>query len=108
MDENTEERLWGALTETVDEVRHVKQTFGEGTPDPDLLSAAADRGWVLLTRDSDFTDPPIDDHAGVLVVTETDVRGGLSGDDLETAVSQILRQYPDLSGEVAYVTDWLD
>lgn len=50
-----------------------------GAPDPEVLAVATREGRVLLTSDcSDVTDPPITDHAVVIVVGSTR-RGGQSG-----------------------------
>jgi len=75
-----------------------------GTPDRAVLEAAVERDRILLTADqSDFSDPPLDDHAGVVVVTDIDLTGG----EVRRAVRRVETTVPDLAGQVVYVGDWL-
>jgi hypothetical protein len=79
--------------------------LGEGTDDIRNLVYASERGMVLLTGDEkDFADPPRDDHRGIVIV---DTDADPSGAELVRATTRILTQYPDLSGNVAWVTEWL-
>ena len=78
--------------------------LGAGAPDARVLTAATNRDRVLLTADqADFSDPPTDEHAGVLVVTDITRTGG----EVWRAVGRIDETVPDLSGEVVYLSDWL-
>jgi predicted nuclease of predicted toxin-antitoxin system len=72
--------------------------------DPDVLADATREDRVLLTADqSDFSDPPTDDHPGILIIADVTRTGG----EVRRAVRRIERSVPDLSGHVAYVSDWL-
>lgn len=65
---------------------------------------ATERDRVLLTADqSDFSRPPTDDHSGIIIIA-TVTR---TGSEVRRAVRRIKRAIPDLSGRVAYVSDWL-
>ena len=77
--------------------------LGVGTPDSEIIVVATRQGRVLLTSDrSDFADPPISDHAGVIVVGSTR-RGG----EVRRAVRRIEDAVPDLATHVLFVSDWL-
>lgn len=80
------------------------ESLSAGAPDTAVLAAAADDDRVLLTADqSDFADPPFDDHAGIVIVTD----GSRSGGEVRRAVRRIDGEYPALDGAVAYLGDWL-
>lgn len=69
-----------------------------------MLAAAAATERVLLTADqSDFGDPPVDEHAGIVIVADVTRTGG----EIQRAVARLERAYPDLTGSVAYCSDWL-
>lgn len=79
------------------------EDLGPSASDPDVLAIATRRNRVLLTADQvDFTDPPTDEHPGVVIVADVTRAGG----DVRRAVRKIERAVPDLSGHVAYVSDW--
>lgn len=105
-DENVESEWIHALRDDGHEVRRVVDVddLGVSAIDPDVLGFAARSERVLLTADqSDFDRPPFDDHAGVVIVADVTRSGG----EIRRAVRRIERSYPDLSGKVAYVSDWL-
>jgi hypothetical protein len=78
--------------------------LGEGTPDEEVLTFAKNQELITLTADvSDFTDPPVGDHSGVIIF---DSERDPSGSDVVEAVGNIIEQYPDLSGYEAFVKDW--
>lgn len=78
--------------------------LGPSAVDRDVLAIARTRNLVLLTADqTDFGDPWTDEHAGVIVVTDLTRSGG----ELRRAVRWIDEAVPDLSGLVAFDSDWL-
>lgn len=78
--------------------------LGEGAVDPDVLAVAIERGRILLTADrADFSDPPADEHPGIVIVADATRTGG----EVRRALRRIDRSLPDLSNQVAYVSDWL-
>lgn len=104
-DENVEAEWIGALRDDGHDVRRAIEVVDPGTPDDHLLAEATERERVLLTADrSDFGEPPIEDHAGVVIVAS----GTRSGGELRRAIRRIDRHDLDLAGRVVYVGDWLD
>lgn len=78
--------------------------FEPGPTDHTVLTVAADQDRVLLTADqADFSDPPMAEHSGIVIVNDTSV----SGDNVRKAVRRIDRLVPDLAGQVLYLTEWL-
>jgi predicted nuclease of predicted toxin-antitoxin system len=105
-DENIETEWIQALRGDGHDVRRVvdSDALGVSATDPDVLADATREDRVLLTADqSDFSDPPTDDHPGILVIADVTRTGG----EVRRAVRRIERSVPDLSGHVAYVSDWL-
>jgi len=59
---------------------------------------------VLLTADqSDFSDPPNDDHHGIIIIADITRTGG----EVRRAVRRIEQSGSDLSGHIVYISDWL-
>lgn len=80
------------------------EELGVSAADPDVLTVAAQRNRVLLTADqSDFSNPPTDDHAGIIIIADVTRTGG----EVRRAVRRIERAGSTLAGHVAYVSDWL-
>lgn len=78
--------------------------LGVSAADSDVLAVAIQTNRVLLTADqSDFSDPPAEEHAGIIIVADVTRTGG----EIRRAVRRIERSYPDLSNNIAYVSDWL-
>jgi len=105
-DENIETEWIQALRDDGHDIVRVvdSDTLGVSATDPDVLANATRDGRVLLTADqSDFSDPPADDHPGILIIADVTRTGG----EVRRAVRRIERSVPDLSGHVAYVSDWL-
>lgn len=105
-DENAETEWIHALRDDGHDVVRVVDVaeLGVSADDPDVLALAIREGRILLTADqSDFDDPPMDDHAGIVIVADVTRSGG----EIRRAVRRIERTLPDLSGQVAYVSDWL-
>lgn len=105
-DENVQTEWMRALREDGHDVVRVVdiERLGPGAVDPDVLALASRWDRVLLTADqADFTDPPTDDHPGVVIVADVTRSGG----EIRHAVRALERSVPDLSGHVAYVSDWL-
>lgn len=105
-DENVDTATVRALADSGHDVRRVvdEPELGESAPDDEVLATATRRDRVLLTEDtSDFDDPPIEAHAGIVLVTD----GTLSGREVRRGIRCIERHYPDLDGRVAYLTEWL-
>lgn len=104
-DENVDTEWVRALRDDGHDVLRVVDAadLGLGAADTDVLSIADRSDRVLLTADqSDFTDPPFRDHAGIIIVAD----GTRSGGDVRRAVRRIEQSYPALAGLVAYVSDW--
>lgn len=58
----------------------------------------------MLTGDqADFSDPSTDDHPGIVIVTDPT----RSGDGVRRGVRRIERRYPDLTGGIVYLSDWI-
>lgn len=105
-DENVDTAIVSALAESGHDVTRVVDdpNLGESALDADVLAEATRQGRVLLTGDtSDFGDPPAEDHAGIVLLTD----GTVSGSDVRRGIRRIERQYPELAGAVAHLTDWL-
>lgn len=105
-DENVETEWIRALRDDGHDIVRVVDIdeLGIGASDPDVLAVAAGLNRVLLTADqSDFSDPPTIDHEGIIIVTDVTRTGG----EIRRAARRIERTCPDLSGNVAYVSDWL-
>jgi len=78
-DENVETEWIQALRDDGhDVVRVVDVTsLGLSASDEAVLSAAIDRNRVLLTADqSDFNEPPKDDHHGIVIIANVERTGG--------------------------------
>jgi hypothetical protein len=104
-DENADTEWVQALRGDGHDVARVvdRPDLGVGAPDAEVIGVATREGRVLLTSDrSDFVDPPIDDHAGVVV-------GGAArtGGDVRRAVRRIEDAVLDLATHVLFVSDWL-
>jgi hypothetical protein len=105
-DENAETKWIQALRDDGHDVVRVVDIEGLGVSatDPSVLSVASQQSRVLLTADqSDFSDPPKDDHRGIIIIADVKRTGG----EVRRAVRRIERSVPDLSGHVAYISDWL-
>jgi predicted nuclease of predicted toxin-antitoxin system len=105
-DENVETEWIQALRDDGHDVVRVVDVEGLGvsTADPDVLAGATQGNRVLLTADqSDFSDPPTGDHPGIIIIANATRTGG----QVRRAVRRIERSVSDLSGHVAYVSDWL-
>jgi predicted nuclease of predicted toxin-antitoxin system len=105
-DENVETEWVQALRDDGHDVLRVVDAddLGVSATDPDVLAAATERGRVLLTADqSDFSDPPKDDHLGIIIIADINRSGG----EIRRAVRHIENTVPDLSASVAYVSDWV-
>lgn len=105
-DENVETEWVGALQgdgHDVDRVVDLNE-LGVSAADVAVLDAAIEREQVLLTADqSDFSEPSRDDHHGIVIIADVTRSGG----DVRRAVRRLERSLPELSGSVAYVSDWL-
>lgn len=105
-DENGETEWIQALRDDGHDVVRVVDVdeLGVSATDQDVLAVATRTNRTLLTADqSDFTNPPVDEHAGIIIVADVTRTGG----QIRRAVRRIERSYPDLSGNVAYVSDWI-
>ena len=105
-DENVETEWVQALRDDGhDLVRVVNiEELGVSATDPEVLAGATQRNQVLLTADqSDFSDPPTDDHHGIIIIADVTRTGG----QVRRAVRRVERSSADLSVHVAYVSDWL-
>lgn len=105
-DENVETEWIGALQDDGHDVVRVVdiESLGVSAPDTEVLDAAIDRDRILLTADqSDFSEPPTDDHPGIVIIADVTRTGG----EVRRAVRRLDRTVPDLSGFVVYVNDWL-
>lgn len=105
-DENVEPEWLQALREDGHDVVHVVDVEGLGpsATDADVLETASRQSRVLMTADqADFSDPPTDDHAGIIIIADVTRTGG----QVRRAVRRLDRTVPDLGGHIAYVSDWL-
>jgi len=105
-DENVETEWVQALRDDGHDVVRVVDVEGLGVSatDPEVLAGATQRNRVLLTADqSDFSDPPTGDHPGIIIISDVTRTGG----QVRRAIRRIERSVSDLSGHVAYVSDWL-
>lgn len=105
-DENVDTENVRALVDSGHDVVRVvdEPQLGESAADPAVLERAKQQDRVLLTEDtSDFGDPPVEEHAGVVLVTD----GTVSGSEVRRGIRRIERQYPDPSGAVAHLNDWI-
>lgn len=105
-DENVETEWIQALRDDGHDVVRVVDVdeLGVSATDPDVLSVAIRQERVLLTADqSDFSDPPIENHRGIIIVADVTRTGG----EVRRAVRRIEHSFADFSGNVAYVGDWL-
>ena len=105
-DENTDAEWLRALSDDGDDVVRIVE-FEEleaGAPDASVLERATRTGRVLLTADqSDFSDPPITDHGGVVIVGDVTRSGG----EVRRGVHRLEDAGFDLSGQVVFLSDWL-
>lgn len=105
-DENVETEWIQALADDGHDVVRVVDVgdLGQSAVDTDVLTIATQRNRVLLTADqADFNDPPTDDHPGIVIVADVTRTGG----EVRRAVRRIDGSVSDLTGLVAYVSDWL-
>jgi hypothetical protein len=105
-DENVEAEWIQALREDGHDVRRVVDAvdLSVSTPDADVLSVATRTDRVLVTAEqADFSDPPVADHGGIVIIAD----GTSSGGALRTAIRRIERSCPDPTGMVAYAGEWL-
>ena len=105
-DENVETEWVQALRDDGHDVSRVVdiEELGVSATDPNILAGATQRNRVLLTADqSDFSDPPTDDHPGIIIIADVTRTGG----QVRRAVRRIEQSVSDLSGHIAYVSDWL-
>jgi hypothetical protein len=105
-DENVDTEWVQALRDDGHDVLRVVdiEKLGVSATDPNVLMAAAQRDRVLLTADqSDVSDPPTDAHRGIVIVADVTRTGG----EVRRAVRRIEQSVSDLSGHIAYVSDWL-
>lgn len=105
-DENVEPEWIQALEGDGHDVLSVVEAeeLGASSPDADVLAATGRLNRVLVTADrSDFGEPPTDDHAGIVIIADVTRSGG----EIRRAVRLLDSSVPDLSGRVAYVSDWL-
>lgn len=78
--------------------------LGASATDPDVLTVATRTNRVLLTADrADFSDPPTGEHPGIVIVADVTRTGG----EVRRVVRRIGNSVGDLSGHVAYESDWL-
>lgn len=105
-DENIETEWIHALRDDGHDVVRVVdiEDLGVSATDQRVLDVASQRERVLLTADqSDFSDPPNEGHPGIIIVAD----GTRTGGQIRRAVRRIERSVPDLSGHIAYISDWL-
>lgn len=105
-DENIETEWIQALRDDGHDVVCVVDVkdLGVSATDPDVLAVATRQNRVLLTADqSDFSNPPTDEHPGIIIIADVTRTGG----EVRRAVRRIERSISDLSDHVAYVSDWL-
>lgn len=105
-DENTDAEWLRALSDDGHDVVRVAEFDGlrVGAPDIDVLESAGSADRVVLTADqSDFADPPIDSHEGVVIIADVTRSGG----EVRRGIRRIERSEYDLSGRVIFLSDWL-
>jgi len=105
-DENADVQWIQALDEGGHDIVRVTTTAGldAGVSDRSVLDWATTNGRVLLTADqSDFSDPPQDDHAGVIIVADVSRSGG----EVRRGADRIDQSGYDLTCRVAFLSDWL-
>ncbi len=105
-DENIETEWVRALRDDGHDVTRVvdAESLGVSATDPTVIATATQQSRVLLTADqSDFSVPPTDDHSGIIIITDVTRSGG----QVRRAVRRIDGSVPDLSGHIAYLSDWL-
>lgn len=104
-DEHVKPEWIRALRDDGHDVLRVVDALEQSTPDDVVLETAAERERVLLTADtSDFGDPPLDGHAGIVLVSSVH----RSGDEIRRAVRSIERAVPDTTDSIFYVSSWLE
>jgi predicted nuclease of predicted toxin-antitoxin system len=77
-DENIETEWIQALRDDGHDVVRVVDVddLGMSATDPDVLSVAIRQNRVLLTADqSDFSNPPADEHPGIIIIADGDPDG---------------------------------
>ena len=105
-DENVETEWVQALRDDGHDIIRVvdSEELGVSAADSSVLAVATQQHRVLLTADqSDFSDPPTDDHSGIISIPDVTRTGG----HIRRAVRRLERSGADLSSHVAYVSDWL-
>jgi len=105
-DENVDTAHVRALADSGHDVVRVvdEPNLGESALDSAVIAEATRQDRVLLTEDSsDFADPPAEGHAGIVLITD----GTISGGRVRQGIGRIERHYPDLSGSVAHLCDWI-
>lgn len=105
-DENVETEWIQALVDDGHDIIRVVDVdeLGASAADPDVLRVAAERDRMLLTADqADFSAPPTADHSGIIIIASVT----RTGSEVRRAIRRIDRAVPDLSGHIAYVSDWL-
>jgi predicted nuclease of predicted toxin-antitoxin system len=105
-DENVETEWIQALRDDGHDVVRVVdiRDLGGSASDPDVLAVVTRKDRVLLTADqSDFSNPPADEHPGIIIIADVTRTGG----EVRRAVRRIERLVSDLPDHVAYVSDWL-
>lgn len=105
-DENVDTEWIRALRDDGHDVVRVVdvEELGVSAIDLDVLNVATKADRVLLTADqADFSEPPTDDHSGIVIVSDMTRTGG----DVRRAIRRLDRSVDDPSGHVAYVGDWL-
>lgn len=106
-DENVETEWIQALGDDGHDIIRVMDVdeLGASAADSAVLrgGGAAERNRVRLTVDlADFSVPPTDDHSGIIIIASVT----RTGSEVRRAVRRIERAVPDLSGHVAYISDW--
>lgn len=106
-DENVDTEAVRALVDSGHDVVRVVDDpeLGESASDPAVLERATQADRVLLTEDTtDFGDPPVEEHAGIVLLTD----GTVSGSDVRRGIRRLERQYPDFHGAVAHLSEWTE
>jgi predicted nuclease of predicted toxin-antitoxin system len=78
-DENIETEWIQALRDDGHDIVRVVdiENLGVSATDPDVLAAAIREDRVLLTADqSDFSNPPADEHPGIIIIADVIRTGG--------------------------------